>query len=56
MKKNELFSKIFAKKFGGNEKMSTFAVPKLKQPLALGEKERNVAIKLNLIEKWILLK
>ena len=46
MKKNELFSKIFAKKFGGNEKMSTFAVPKLKQPLVMGEKRRNVATKI----------
>ena len=27
----------------------TFAIPKLKQPLALGEKNRNVAIKFNLI-------
>ncbi len=34
----------------------TFAIPKSKQPLALGEKKRDVAPKFNLIQKWILLK
>ena len=44
------------KKFAGLKFIPTFAIPKSKQPLAQGEKERNVATKLNLIEKWILLK
>ena len=46
LKKIELFSKIFAKKFGGNEKMPTFAIPKSKQPLVMGEKKRTVATKI----------
>ena len=42
--------------FAGLKIMSTFAIPKSKQPLVLGEKKHNVAKILNLIQKWILLK
>ena len=45
-----------SKKFAGLIFIPTFAIPKSKQPLAKGEKERNVATKFNLIQKWILLK
>ena len=44
------------KKFAVVEIIPTFAIPKSKQPLAKGEKERNVATNLNIIQKWILLK
>jgi hypothetical protein len=35
------------KKFGSLNLMPTFAIPKSKQPLTLGEKERDVATKIN---------
>ena len=37
------------KKFASLNFIPTFAIPKSKQPLALGEKKRNVATKFNLI-------
>ena len=36
-------------KFVVLKNIPTFAIPKIKQPLAQGEKNRNVAIKFNLI-------
>jgi hypothetical protein len=41
--------KIFSKKFAVVKIIPTFAIPKQKQPLALGENKRDVAIKFNLI-------
>ena len=52
----QLFKIFFSKKFAVVKFIPTFAIPKQKQPLALGENKRNVAPKLNIIQKWILLK
>ena len=38
-----IFEKKSSKKFAGLKIMPTFAIPKSKQPLVLGEKKRNVA-------------
>ena len=37
---------FLSKKFGGLNFIPTFAIPKSKQPLALGEKKRDVATKI----------
>ena len=41
------FKKFFVKKFAGLKFIPTFAIPKSKQPLTLGEKKRDVATKFN---------
>lgn len=38
---------FFNKKFAGLNFIHTFAVPKTKQPLTMGEKKRDVATKFN---------
>jgi hypothetical protein len=50
-RKIEFFVKFSSKKFAGLNFIPTFAIPKTKQPLAKGEKRRNVAKQFNLIQK-----
>ena len=52
--KSTIFMIKTLKKFAVLIFIHTFAIPKIKQPLALGEKKRNVATKLNRERKWIL--
>ena len=40
------FENFCQKKFGGLKFIPTFAIPKSKQPLTLGEKKRDVATKI----------